>query len=227
MESRSNIPYKNVMTTKSNLSSKVFRDIVDKLGLDYAPYETKEKILDESLLETRNTVAVTNQPGASPCVSDALPWVSDASPCIPEATPRKLRAHSAGPMKHDVEFTSITKNCGYVATPMLSRRKTSYRPCGEGLESKALLSAVLGWGGGNGGGNPDSLITPANISNLTEQYSHSLDGIILDAPVSATVNVTVGPDQGTQTLVFIATANDSLYAFNTATGQLAPNQAWF
>ncbi len=104
---------------------------------------------------------------------------------------------------------------------MSSRRSSAYRPSGEALESKALLSAVLGWGGGNGGGNPDSLITPANASNLTEQFSHVLDNIILPAPVSATVNVTVGPDQGSQNLVFVATANDSLYAFNTATGQLA------
>jgi hypothetical protein len=104
---------------------------------------------------------------------------------------------------------------------MLSRRKTAYRPSGESLESKALLSAVLGWGGGNGGGNPDSVITPANISNLTLQYTRSLDNIILPAPVSATVNVTVGPDQGPQNLVFVATAADSLYAFNSATGQIA------
>ncbi len=103
---------------------------------------------------------------------------------------------------------------------MSSRRKNCYRPCGEGLETRALLSDVLGWGGGNGGGNSDSLITPANISSLTEQFSHTLDGIILPAPVSATVDVTVGPDQGTQNLVFVATANESLYAFNTATGQL-------
>jgi hypothetical protein len=104
---------------------------------------------------------------------------------------------------------------------MSRRRKTSCRPCPESLESKALLSDVLGWGGGNGGGNRDSLITPANISHLTEQFSDALDNIILPAPVSATVDVTVGPDQGTQNLVFVATANDSLYAFNTATGQLA------
>ena len=100
-------------------------------------------------------------------------------------------------------------------------RRTVYRPAGEELESKTLLSAILGWGGGNGGGNSDSLITPANISSLTEQYSHVLDGIILPAPVTATVDVTVGPDQGIQNLVFVATAADTLYAFNAATGQLA------
>ena len=92
---------------------------------------------------------------------------------------------------------------------------------GEGLESKRLLSAVLGWSGGNGGGNPTSPITPANISNLTQQYSEVLDGGIVAEPLSATVKVTVGPDPGTQTLVFVATVQDTLYAFNAETGQLA------
>jgi PQQ-like domain len=145
--------------------------------------------------------------------AQATPWED------PRAMTRAAKKRST--KKHHVELTSTSKNRGSGATPMSSRRKNAYRPCGEGLETKALLSPVVGWGGGNGGGNSDSLITPANISNLTEQYSHSLDGIILDAPVSATVDVTVGPDQGTQNLVFVATANDSLYAFNTATGQLA------
>jgi len=104
---------------------------------------------------------------------------------------------------------------------MSNRRKKAYCPGVEALESKALLSSIVEWGGGNGGGNPDSIITPANLSNLTQQYTQVLDGIILDAPVSAPVNVTVGPNQGTQNLVFIATANDSLYAFNTATGKAA------
>jgi len=98
-------------------------------------------------------------------------------------------------------------------------RATAYRPTGEGLESKTLLSEVLGWSGGNAG-NTSSLITPANISTLTEEYSHLLDGEILAEPVSAAVDVTVGPNQGTQNLVFVATEQDTLYAFNVATGQL-------
>ena len=98
-------------------------------------------------------------------------------------------------------------------------RATAFRPTAEGLESKMLLSDVLGWGGGNGG-NPNSLITPANISTLKKQYSVKLDGAILAAPVSAAVDVTVGPNPGTQTLVFVATESDSLYAFNTGSGEL-------
>ncbi len=68
--------------------------------------------------------------------------------------------------------------------------------------------------------NSNSSITPASISTLTEQYSDVVNGPII-APLSATVNVTVGPGPGTQTLVFVATENDSLYAFNSATGTLA------
>jgi len=99
-------------------------------------------------------------------------------------------------------------------------RATAYRPTGEGLESKTLLSDVLGWSGGNGGGNPNSLITPANISKLTEQYSDVLNGEIVAEPLTATVDVTVGPNPGTQNLVFVATEQDSLYAFNITSGQL-------
>jgi hypothetical protein len=95
----------------------------------------------------------------------------------------------------------------------------AYRPLGEGLQSKTLRSDVLGWSGGTAG-NANSLITPANISTLNEQYSDALDGPIIAEPVSATVNVTFGPNQGTQTLVFAATENDSLYAFNSASGKL-------
>ena len=57
MSERSALPYKNVIDTESNLSSKVFRDVVEKLGLDYSSYETREKLIDEKLLESRNTIA--------------------------------------------------------------------------------------------------------------------------------------------------------------------------
>jgi hypothetical protein len=96
----------------------------------------------------------------------------------------------------------------------------SYRPTGECLESKTLLSDVPGWTGGNGG-TQDSLITPANISQLTQQYADVVDGAIVAEPLVASVNVTVGPNPGIQSLVFVATQHDSLYAFNLTTGQLA------
>jgi outer membrane protein assembly factor BamB len=99
-------------------------------------------------------------------------------------------------------------------------RVSSYRPLGEGLESKALLSNVLGWNGGSGG-TQNSPITSANISQLTQQYTDVVDGAIIAEPLVATVNITVGPTQGTQSVVFVATQHDSLYAFNATTGQLA------
>ena len=100
-----------------------------------------------------------------------------------------------------------------------SRRATPYRPAGEGLESKMLLSDVSGWTGGKGGIS-DSPITPANISGLTEQYADLVDGTIEAEPLVATVNITVGPNPGPQTVAFVATQSDSLYAFNLTTGQL-------
>lgn len=41
----------------SNLNSDILRDIACMLGLDYSLYETKEKIIDESLLRSRNEIA--------------------------------------------------------------------------------------------------------------------------------------------------------------------------
>ena len=59
------------------------------------------------------------------------------------------------------------------------------------------------------------------ISQLTQQYADVVDGAIVAEPLVASVNVTVGPNQGIQSLVFVATQHDSLYAFNVTTGQLA------
>ncbi|HLL46463.1 MAG TPA: MAE_28990/MAE_18760 family HEPN-like nuclease [Longimicrobiaceae bacterium] len=57
LDDRCVLPYREGINTQSNLSSRVLRDIVDTLGLDYSDFETKEKLLDELLLKQRNTIA--------------------------------------------------------------------------------------------------------------------------------------------------------------------------
>ena len=57
MSERAIFNYKDAIDVGSNLSSKVLREIVFILGLDYSYYETLEKLLDSSLLGRRNSIA--------------------------------------------------------------------------------------------------------------------------------------------------------------------------
>lgn len=57
MNERCRIVYKDAIDVESNLSSKVFKEIVWCLGLDYKPFETSEKVIDEKLLSIRNKVS--------------------------------------------------------------------------------------------------------------------------------------------------------------------------
>jgi MAE_28990/MAE_18760-like HEPN len=54
---RSCIPFEGIVSTDSNLSSTVLREITCLLGLNYSFYELKEKIIDEKLLSRRNKIA--------------------------------------------------------------------------------------------------------------------------------------------------------------------------
>ncbi len=51
------LPWKNVISTRSNLKSAVLREIVLTLGLDFSPFELKEKSVIDRLATLRNSVA--------------------------------------------------------------------------------------------------------------------------------------------------------------------------
>lgn len=57
LDSQSRIPYKNMVETKSNLSSKVLQDILATLGLDQAQFQTRLNFIDSSLVNPRNHIA--------------------------------------------------------------------------------------------------------------------------------------------------------------------------
>jgi hypothetical protein len=57
MEERIKIPKEGVITTGSNLSSDVLRQILALLGIDDRPYQMKQVLIDEKLLAKRNCIA--------------------------------------------------------------------------------------------------------------------------------------------------------------------------
>lgn len=57
LSGKSELPYKEEFATQGNLSSSVFREIVETLGLDYSPFTLKSVLIDKTLLERRNMIA--------------------------------------------------------------------------------------------------------------------------------------------------------------------------
>lgn len=48
---------KDVISTASNLSSEIFKEITHILGIDFSPYSTKSVLIDTKLLKKRNEIA--------------------------------------------------------------------------------------------------------------------------------------------------------------------------
>jgi len=57
MDSNASLPKLGVIKTGNNLNSQRMKTIVLTLGLDYAPFELKENLIDTQLLDWRNTIA--------------------------------------------------------------------------------------------------------------------------------------------------------------------------
>ena len=51
---------KNAISTASNLSSDILKEITSVLGIDFSPYSTKSVLIDTKLLKSRNEIAHGN-----------------------------------------------------------------------------------------------------------------------------------------------------------------------
>lgn len=56
-QQRARIPFRGVVDTGHNLSSKHFADIAVSIGIDPEPYATRAQFIDSSLLDRRNRIA--------------------------------------------------------------------------------------------------------------------------------------------------------------------------
>ena len=103
-------------------------------------------------------------------------------------------------------------------------RRNAFRPRLEIFETRTLLSAnVLAYhnGGPQTGVNPnETVLTPSNVNSAEfgKLFDLKLDGQVFAQPLY--VSGLSIPGQGTHNVVFVATENDSVYAFDADTGSL-------
>ncbi len=106
-------------------------------------------------------------------------------------------------------------------------RARGRRLIGERLEDRCLLSVnVLMYHNdlSGTGVNPNEVaLTPVNVnsSSFGKQFTTPVDGQVYAEPLEMTeVNITTGAHQGVHNVVFVATANDSLYAIDAGNGAI-------
>jgi fibronectin type 3 domain-containing protein len=76
---------------------------------------------------------------------------------------------------------------------------------------------------GTGANTNETTLTPANVNSAQfgKLFSSSVDGQVYAQPLyMPNVNITTGSNQGVHNVVFVATAHDSLYAFDAGSGAL-------
>jgi hypothetical protein len=57
MNEKATLKFESAIKTESNLSSSVFSNIANSIGIETGPYEPKYNLIDESLLKRRNYIA--------------------------------------------------------------------------------------------------------------------------------------------------------------------------
>lgn len=57
IKNQARLKFANAINTEANLSSQVFKNIAESIGIDTTPYESKYNLIDISLLKRRNRIA--------------------------------------------------------------------------------------------------------------------------------------------------------------------------
>lgn len=60
LDQKCSLPYKDVISTGSNLSSEILKEITHIIGIEFSPYSTKSMLIDAKLLAARNNIAHGN-----------------------------------------------------------------------------------------------------------------------------------------------------------------------
>jgi hypothetical protein len=97
MDKRAALRVDDEISTRSNLNSDTLREMLDSVGLDFAPFELKRNLIDEQLLKNRNSIAHGNYALVDMDLFESL--YSEMLPLIDQVRTQTENAASTGAYK--------------------------------------------------------------------------------------------------------------------------------
>jgi hypothetical protein len=116
-----------------------------------------------------------------------------------------------GPLHVGDEVSARQRICQYITALGKPTKVVSHLP--YYYLTQHFDIARTGW-------NPyETILTPANVPNLKQLFAHAVDGTVYAQPLYA--HHVLLPGKGAHTVVYAATENDTVYAFDADTNQPA------